>query len=209
MAVAKRYTHTGEAQGELQLPEATFGIEPHPHVMWEAVRNYLANQRQGTAKVRSRGEMRGGGRKPWRQKGTGRARAGTLRSPLMVGGARAFGPKPRDYGYRLPKKVKHLALRSALSSKAGAEEIRVLADFRLSAPKTREVAAVLRSLELESARCLLVVPEHDAEMMQAARNIPNLSVLEYRLLNPYEVLHCDCLLIMESAVPKIEEVWGS
>jgi len=209
MAVAKRFAHTGEAKGEVQLPEATFGIEPHAHVMWEAVRNYLANQRQGTAKVRSRGEMRGGGKKPWRQKGTGRARAGTIRSPLWVGGARAFGPRPRDYSYRLPKKVKGLALRSALSSKAGAEEIRVIADFQLTEPKTREVMGILRSLELEMARCLLIVPDHDPDMLRATRNIPKLSVLEYRLLNPYEVLHCDYLLIMESAVPKIEEAWGS
>ena len=205
----KVYGMDGSEKGTATLPETLFAQPVHEHLLWLSVKRHLGNQRQGTAKVKSRSEVSGGGRKPWRQKGTGRARAGTNTSPIWPGGGRAFGPKPRDYGYRLPKKVKNLALRSALSSKAGAEEVRVLADFQLAEPKTREVAAVLRSLDLEAARCLLVVPEHSPEMMRASRNIPNLSVLEYRLLNPYEVLHSDVLLIMESAVPMIEEVWGS
>lgn len=209
MAVAKLFAHTGKASGEIDLPAGTFGVKPNRHVMWEAVRNYLANQRQGTARVRGRGEVRGGGRKPWRQKGTGRARAGTNRSPLWVGGARAFGPKPRDYSYTLPKKVRRLALRSALSAKAEDGEVVILSDFRISKPKTAEVARILKSLELAGMNCLLVVPEHDPDLARAARNIPNLRTLEYRLLNTYEVLHAHRVLVMESAVPKIEEAWKS
>ncbi|MBP6875144.1 MAG: 50S ribosomal protein L4 [Candidatus Eisenbacteria bacterium] len=209
MATAKRFAPTGEQRGEVELPSAMFGVEPNEHVMWEAVRNYLANQRQGTASVKNRRVISGGGRKPWRQKGTGRARAGTTRSPVMVGGARAFGPHPRDYGYALPKKVRRLALKSALSAKAGSGEVRIIEDFRVQEAKTREVARVMKSLELYASKCLLVVPEHDAALARAARNLPRLAVREYRLLNPYEVLHCDCLLVMESAVPKMEEAWGA
>ena len=208
MAVAKLYAHTGEAKGDVDLPAGAFGIEPNRHVMWEAVRNYLANQRQGTAAVRSRAEVSGGGRKPWRQKGTGRARSGTSRSPVWVGGGRAFGPQPRDYYYTLPKKVRRLALKSALSEKAAAGEVAVVAEFALSAPKTREVARIMKSLEIGSQRCLLVIPEHHEELARAARNIPNLQLREYRLLNAYEVLHAHRLLVMETALPKIEEAWG-
>jgi large subunit ribosomal protein L4 len=209
MAVANYYTSTGQAKGEVNLPEGAFGIEPNRHVMWEAVRNYLANQRQGTAKVKTRAEVSGGGRKPWRQKGTGRARAGTTRGPLWVGGGRAFGPKPRDYGYVLPKQTKRLALRSALSAKAQAGEVLVISDFRVTEPKTREVAQILKSLSLDEAKCLLVVPEHDAELARAGRNIPALTTRECRLLNTYEVLQAERLLIMESALAKIEEAWKS
>jgi len=209
MATAKLFTPTGEARGEVELPAVTFGAAPNEHVIWEAVRNYLANQRLGTSNVRNRRVIHGGGRKPWRQKGTGRARAGTIRSPLMVGGARAFGPHPRDYSYTLPKKVRQLALRSALSAKAQAGEVRVVTDFQVVEAKTREVAQVLKSLDLAAQRCLLVVPANDPQLTRAARNVARLSVREYRLLNPYEVLHCDCLLLMESVVPKIEEAWGA
>ncbi len=208
MATAKLFTESGEEKGTVDLPQGAFGAEPNTHVMWEAVRNYLANQRQGTASVKSRGEVRGGGRKPWRQKGTGRARVGTIRSPLWVGGARAFGPKPRDYGYKLPKKVRRLALRSALSAKAKADEILVVSDFKIPEPKTREVAKVLKNLGVEGERCLLVVPEHDPDLARASRNIPNLRTVESRLLNTYEVLHAERIVIMESALAKIEETFG-
>ncbi len=209
MAVAKLYTHTGEEKGEVTLPDGTFGAEPNVHVMWETVRNYLANQRHGTAKVKSRAEVNGGGRKPWRQKGTGRARAGTTRSPLWVGGGRAFGPKPRDYSYNLPKKVKRLALRSALSSKANEGEIMLLADWKLSEPKTREVAQVLKNLNLTDTKCLMVLPDHDGSLARAARNIRKLKTRECRLLNTYEILHADRVVIFESAVARIQEAMGS
>jgi large subunit ribosomal protein L4 len=207
MAVANHFTHTGQAKGEVTLPEGTFGIEPNRHVMWEAVRNFLANQRQGTSNVKTRAEVSGGGRKPWRQKGTGRARAGTTRSPIWVGGGRAFGPHPRDYSYVLPKQTRRLALRSALSAKALAGEVVVVSDFRLTESRTREVARVLKSLDLAEAKCLLVIPEHDADLARAARNIPTLTTREYRLLNAYEVLQADRLVVMESALAKIEEAW--
>jgi len=208
MAVANLFAHTGEAKGEVNLPEGTFGIEPNHHVMWEAVRNYLANQRQGTSAVRTRGEVRGGGKKPWRQKGTGRARVGTNRSVLWVGGARAFGPHPRDYSYRLPKRVRRLALKSALSTKAKEGEVLIVTDFKVDQPKTREIARVMKALQVSDQKCLLVVPDHDGDLARAARNIPNLETLEYRLLNTYQVLHADRVLIMESAVPRIEEAWN-
>ncbi|MCK4305510.1 MAG: 50S ribosomal protein L4 [Candidatus Eisenbacteria sp.] len=208
MAVAKRFLQTGEATGEVDLPGGTFGIEPNGHVMWEAVRNYLANQRQGTACVKSRGEKRGGGRKPWRQKGTGRARCGTIRSPIRVGGARAFGPKPRDYSYAVPKKVKRLALQSALSSKAQAGDVVVISDFQVSEGRTREVAGMLKGLGLTGTKCLLVLPEHDPLLARATRNLPDLRTLEFRLLNTYEILQAGRLLIMESAVAKIGEAWS-
>jgi len=209
MPAAKLVTHTGEMRGEMQLPEGSFGVAPNEHVMWEAVRNYLANQRQGTSSVKNRRTISGGGRKPWRQKHTGSARAGTRRSPLWVHGARAFGPHPRDYSAVLPKRIRRLALRSALSTKAAAGEITVLADFQLSAPKTREVAAMLQRLEIGEARCLLVTAEHDAAMLQAGRNIPNLCLREARVLNTYDVLHADRVVIMAAAVPRIEEGLGS
>jgi large subunit ribosomal protein L4 len=208
MPTAKLLAHTGEARGEVNLPESVFGIAPNRSVMWEAARNFLANQRQGTSSVKSRAMVSGGGRKPWRQKGTGRARAGTTRSNIWVHGGRAFGPRPRDYGYRLPKEIRRLALRSALSQKAGAGEVTVLADFTIPEPKTREVARVLTALGVTESRCLLVLPGHDSDLARAARNLPRLRTLEYRLLNTYEVLHADRLLILESAVPKLEEVWG-
>jgi large subunit ribosomal protein L4 len=209
MAVEKLVTSTGEAKGEMNLPDASFGIDPNRHVMWEAVRSYLGNQRQGTACVKNRRTARGGGRKPWRQKGTGRARAGTIRSALWVGGGRAFGPKPRSYYAALPRRVRRLALRSALSTRAAAGEITVIADFKVSEPKTREVVSVLESLAVRDVRCLLVMPEHDALLLQAARNVPRLRMLECRLLNTYEVLHAERILIMESAVAKIGEAWSS
>lgn len=208
MAVAKLYTHLGEEKGEMNLPDATFGIEPNVHVMWESVRNYLANQRQGTAKVKTRAEVRGGGRKPWRQKGTGRARAGTSRSPLWVGGGRAFGPKPRDYSYNLPKKVKRLALRSALSSKVQSGGLLVISDFQLPETRTREVVTVLNNLKIKGTKCLVVLPEHNGEFARAARNIPKLKTRECRLLNTYEVLQADHLVIFESAIARIEEAMG-
>jgi large subunit ribosomal protein L4 len=208
MPTAKLLAHTGEARGEMSLPESVFGIPPNRHVMWEAARNYLANQRLGTSSVRTRAEVRGGGRKPWRQKGTGRARAGTTRSPVWRHGGRAFGPRPRDYGYVLPKATRRLALRSALSQKAESGAVTVVADFRIAEPKTREVARVLTNLGVGAVRCLLVVPQHDPDLARAARNLPHLTTREYRLLNTYEVLHAERLIILESAVPKLEEVWG-
>ena len=127
---------------------------------------------------------------------------------MWVGGGRAFGPQPRDYYFKLPKKVRRLALKSALSEKASAGEVSVVSDFKLPEPRTREVAKILKGLELEGKKCLLVVGEHDSELMLAGRNIPKLRMLECRLLNAYEVLHADQLLVMESALSKIEEAWG-
>lgn len=207
MPAAKLVAHTGEDRGETKLPDGAFGVAPNEHVMWEAVRCYLVNQRQGNASVKNRKQVSGGGAKPWRQKGTGRARAGTIRSPLWVGGARAFGPKPHEYSLAMPKRVRRLALRSALSAKAAGGEITVVSDFKLPEPKTREMTRVLRNLGIGNERCLLVLPAHDGDLLRAARNIPNLRALDFHLLNAYEVLHADRVVIMESAVNRIEEAW--
>jgi large subunit ribosomal protein L4 len=205
MATAKLYAPTGEEKGTVELPEWAFGSRIHRHVMWEMVRNYQANQRQGTAKVKGRSDARGGGRKPWVQKKTGRARAGTIRSPLMVGGGRAFGPKPRSYSFEVPKKVRRLALRSALTLKAKGEQVAVLSDLPIPETKTREVFAVLRNLGLTDTRTLLVLPDHDEAILRASRNLPNLQTAVFSNLNTYQVLHSDRLLFLEKAMERLRE----
>ncbi len=205
MATAKLYAPTGEEKGTIELPEATFGSRIHRHVMWEVVRNYLANVRQGTAMVKTRAMVSGGGRKPWAQKKTGRARAGTNRSPIWVGGGRAHGPRPRSYSYELPKKVRHLALRSALTLKARGEQIAVLSDLPLEQVKTREVFTVLRNLGIDRQKTLLVLPEHDERILRATRNLPKVRAAVYRNLHTYQVLQSDRLVLLESTVRRMRE----
>lgn len=205
MATAKLYAPTGEEKGTIELPEGTFDSRIHRHVMWEVVRNYLANIRQGTVMVKTRRMVSGGGRKPFAQKKTGRARAGTIRSPLWVGGGRAHGPEPRSYSYELPKKVRHLALRSALTLKARGEQIAVLSDLPLEAVKTREVFTVLRKLGIDEKKTLLVLPEHDERVLRATRNLPKVQAAVYRNLHTYQVLHCDRLVLLESTVRRMRE----
>jgi large subunit ribosomal protein L4 len=205
MATAKLYAPTGEEKGTIELPEATFGSPIHRHVMWEVVRNYLANIRQGTVMTKTRRYVSGGGRKPFAQKKTGRARAGTTRSPVWVGGGRAHGPKPRSYSYELPKKVRQLALRSALTLKARGEHIAVLSDLPLEEAKTREVFSVLRNLGVDQQKTLLVLPEHDERILRATRNLPKLRAAVYRNLHTYQVLQSDRLVLLESTVKRIQE----
>lgn len=205
MATAKLYAPTGEEKGTIELPEGTFDSRIHRHVMWEVVRNYLANIRQGTVMVKTRRMVSGGGRKPFAQKKTGRARAGTIRSPLWVGGGLAHGPEPRSYSYELPKKVRHLALRSALTLKARGEQIAVLSDLPLDAVKTREVFTVLRKLGIDEKKTLLVLPEHDERVLRATRNLPKVQAAVYRNLHTYQVLHCDRLVLLESTVRRMRE----
>jgi large subunit ribosomal protein L4 len=173
--------------------------------MWEVVRNYLANVRQGTVMVKTRAMVSGGGRKPWAQKKTGRARAGTNRSPIWVGGGRAHGPRPRSYSYELPKKVRHLALRSALTLKARGEQIAVLSDLPLEQVKTREVFTVLRNLGIDRKKTLLVLPEHDERILRATRNLPKVRAAVYRNLHTYQVLQSDRLVLLESTVRRMRE----
>ena len=189
--------------GQVELSEAVFGAEVKPHLLHEVVVWQLAKRRAGTACTKIRKEVRGGGRKPWRQKGTGRARSGSRRSPLWRGGGTTFGPKPRDYNYNVPKKVKKAALRSALSSKLGEEKLTVLRGFDLESIKTKDFVAVLSNLA--AGDCLVVIPSADEMVEKSGRNVPLVKVLRAEGLNVYDILKHDRLLLLEGAVAGIEE----
>ncbi|MCH7759883.1 50S ribosomal protein L4 [candidate division TA06 bacterium] len=191
-----------ESKEEKELPSEIFGLKPNGHVLYEAVRIYLANQRQGTASTKMRGEVRGGGVKPWRQKGTGRARAGSIRSPIWVGGGVVFGPKPRDYRSTLPKKVQRLALKSALSARAQKGEVTVLESLHLEEAKTKKMVEILNRLGLKRG-CLLVVKERDETLFRATRNLPHLRLMRARDINTYEVLHAFHVLLTQEALEEV------
>jgi large subunit ribosomal protein L4 len=195
----------GSPVGELELNEYVFGIEPNTHVLHSAVVAQLASQRRGTSSTLLRGEVRGGGRKPWRQKGTGRARAGSIRSPLFRGGAVLFGPKPRDYGYSLPKKVRRLALRSALSSKVNEQKLIVLEDLSLTEAKTREMVKVLKALNADK-KALIVTDELNDTVALSARNIEGVKATQVEGMNVYDLLKHDVIVMTKAAVAKTEEV---
>lgn len=190
---------------ELALNDAVFGVEPNKAVMHEVVVNYLAGLRAGTSCTKSRGEVRGGGRKPWRQKGTGRARAGTSRSPLWRGGAIIFGPKSRDYSYRVNKKKVALAMRSALSDKVTENAMFVLDALSFEAPKTKDMIKVLEALGTDK-KTLLVLPELDEVVVKSARNIKGITPVTVAELNTYDILNHNNIVITKDAVAKIEEV---
>ncbi|HNZ83412.1 MAG TPA: 50S ribosomal protein L4 [Sedimentibacter sp.] len=201
------YDITGSQIGDVELSDDIFGVEVNTHVMYEAVKNYLANQRQGTQSAKTRGEVRGGGRKPWRQKGTGRARQGSTRSPQWVGGGVVFAPKPRDYSYKLPKRIKRLALKSALSSKVQDNEIIVVDSLVLDKPKTKDMIKVLLNLKA-GKKTLVVIPERDENVILASRNIPGVKTAYVNTINVYDILNCDSFLITRDAVNKVEEVYA-
>ncbi|MCK6619276.1 MAG: 50S ribosomal protein L4 [Calditrichaceae bacterium] len=203
------YKKDGTPSGEkVVLRPEIFEIEPNDHVLYLDVKAYLANQRQGTHKVKGRSEVSGGGRKPFRQKGTGRARQGTTRAVQMVGGGRAHGPRPRNYRQELPKKVKQLARRSALSYKAKEDKIIVVEDFRMDAPKTREVVDLLRNLKVDDHKVLILTSQHDLNFYKSARNIPYKWVLTAPQFSAYDVLHAQVLVIQKGAVDIVNEVLG-
>ncbi len=199
---------SGQKSGEVSLPADLFGIEPNEHVMYEAVRAYLANQRTGTACTRGRSEVSGGGRKPWRQKGTGRARIGSSRVPHWTGGGVAFGPRPRDLTMRLPKKIKRLALRSALSTRASEGQIRVVEDFDLPKVSTKEMASFLSAIGIGEAKTLLILKDPDEKMLLSTRNIPRLEVTRARELTTYHLLWAETVVLTKSALGEVEEVFG-
>jgi large subunit ribosomal protein L4 len=201
------YDITGSQIGDIELSDDIFGVEVNTHVMYEAVKNYLANQRQGTQSAKTRADVRGGGRKPWRQKGTGRARQGSIRSPQWKGGGVVFAPKPRDYSYKLPKKIKRLALKSALSSKVQDQEIIVVDSLGLDRPKTKDMVKVLSNLKA-GKKTLVVIPERDEAVILAARNIPGVKTAYVNTINVYDILNCDSFLITKDAVNKVEEVYA-
>jgi large subunit ribosomal protein L4 len=204
---AKRFAADGSENGTATLPDELFGQPVHEHLLWLSVKQYLGNQRQGTSKVKARGEVSGGGRKPWKQKGTGRARAGSNTSPLWPGGGRAFGPKPRDYRTDLPKQQRRAALVSALSLKAGENAVQVIDSLQMSAPRTKDVAEALKKLGLDSKRTLLVLETADENVVKSCRNIRNLHTMLAHQLNPYEVMDCDVLLITAGGLERVKEVF--
>ena len=197
----------GEQVSEIELSDDIFAIEPNTSAMHAAVVNYLANQRQGTQSTRTRSEVSGGGRKPWRQKGTGRARQGSTRSPQWYHGGVALGPKPRSYKYSINKKVKRLAMKSAFSSKLAADEIIVLDSMGLEEIKTKAAAEVLNAIGA-SGKTLIVLPEKNDIVYRSARNIEGVKVSLVNTLNVYDILNCNKLVILMDAAKKIEEVYA-
>lgn len=193
-----------EKVGEVELSEAIFGAKVHGSVLHQMVVMQQASRRRGTASTKGRSEVRGGGRKPWRQKGTGRARAGTIRSPLWRHGGTVFGPKPRDYGFDMPKAMKRTAMRSALSAKAQAGTLRVLDALTFEKPSTKAMATVLKGLEARG-RTLLVLPGRDEAVERSARNLPELQVLPARGLNVSDILRAETLVLTRQALAAVEE----
>jgi large subunit ribosomal protein L4 len=201
------YKSTGEkTTKKVNLADEIFGIEPNDHAIYLDVKQYLANQRQGTHKAKERAEIQGSTRKIKRQKGTGTARAGSIKSPIFRGGGRVFGPRPRNYGFKLNKKLKVLARKSALTYKSREEGILVLEDFNFEVPRTKDYLKLLTSLELDNKKTLLVLPESNRNITLSSRNIPKAKVTTVESLHTYDLLHADSLLISESSVEKIENL---
>jgi large subunit ribosomal protein L4 len=205
MPTVPLYNMTGAQIGEIELDDRVFGIEPNQAAMHAAVKMQLANQRAGTSSTKTRSEVRGGGRKPFRQKGTGRARAGSIRSPLWRKGGVIFGPQPREYSYKLPRKLRRLALKSALSSKAKSEGVLVVDELVFEEPKTRRMIEVLDSLDLYS-KTLVVTADGDVNVIKSARNIPGVKPVRADFLSVYDILDHDKLVITQEAVARVEEV---
>jgi large subunit ribosomal protein L4 len=198
-------TQTGE---QIELSEEVFGIEPNDHAIYLAVKSYNANQRQGTSKSKERSEVRGGGKKPWRQKGRGGARAGTIRSPLWVGGGTIFGPRPRDYREDLPKKVKRLARRSALSYKVKDNQLVVIEDFNLDQPKTKDFVKILESLNVSGKKVLLLTGSNQDSIYRSGRNIPRVEIMEASKASTYSILNNQILIMQKSAIDVIVNSFG-
>ena len=199
------YNIAGESIGEIELSENVFGVEVNTYAMHEVVKAYLANQRQGTQSALTRAEVSGGGIKPWRQKGTGRARQGSTRSPQWRHGGIVFAPKPRDYRIAVNKKVKRLAMKSALTSKVQDGELVVFDELNIAAPKTKEMIKVLNAMDIKKA--LIVLPEKDEIVERASGNIPGVKTTLVGTLNVYEILKYDKLILTKDALAKVEEVF--
>jgi large subunit ribosomal protein L4 len=189
--------------GKINLRDEVFGLQAKPVVLHEVVTNYLANQRQGTHATKTKGLVRGGGRKPFKQKHTGRARAGSNRSPLWKGGGTIFGPQPRDYSYNLPKKVKRIAVKTALSIKISEGAITVIDGFSLTQPKTKDMVTTLKNLGFEGEKVLIVTPEKDEAVILSTRNIPGVRVVRVSDLNSYDVIVSNRLLMTKDAVSRL------
>ena len=197
----------GSKVGEINLSDAIFGIEPNEFAVQAVVKNYLANQRQGTQSAKTRAEVRGGGRKPFRQKGTGRHRQGSSTDPSQVGGGVVFAPKPRSYRYSLNKKLKRLALKSALSAKVAGNELIVVDEFKFTEPKTKEMVKVLENIKAEK-KALIVMDEKDDNVVRSASNIPGVRTALVSTMNVYEIVNHYTLVLTKAAAKKIEEVYA-
>ena len=207
---AKIVAMDGSAQGEASLPDELFAqpVREREHLLWLSVKRHLGNQRQGTAKVKTRGEVSGGGRKPWRQKGTGRARSGSNTSPLWPGGGRAFGPKPRDYRTEMPRRQRRAALAAALSQKAAENAVTVIDKLQFAAPKTKEMAGFLKKLGLESKRTLLVIDEANPAVVRSCRNLKYLHTTLAQQINPYDLLQAEVLLVTATGLAQMKEIFA-
>ena len=197
----------GQKVGTAELSDAVFGIEPNVAVMHQLAVNYLANNRQGTQSALTRAEVRGGGRKPWRQKGTGHARQGSTRAPQWTHGGVVFAPKPRSYRFTVNKKVRRLAMKSAFSAKLGSSQLIVLDSIRLDEFKTKKIAEMLKAIGSEK-KALIVLPEVDKKVINSARNIPGVKTAQVNTLNVYDIMNADRLVIVKDAISKIEEVYA-
>jgi large subunit ribosomal protein L4 len=196
----------GQAGRNVSLSADVFGIEPNDQAIYLDIKSYLANQRQGTAKSKQRNEITGSSKKLKKQKGTGGARAGNIKNPQFKGGGRVFGPQPRDYSFKLNKKVKDLARRSALTYKAQDNSISIVEDFNLDAPKTKQYLSLLKSLSFTDKKTLLVLPELNKNVVLSGRNVKNTKVITASQINTYDVLHADQLILVESSISKIDNL---
>ena len=201
------YDMSGKQVGQIELSDAIFGIEVNQSVVHDVVKNHLANCRQGTQSALTRAEVSGGGRKPWRQKGTGRARQGSTRAPQWTHGGIVFAPKPRDYSYTLNKKSRRLALKSALSAKAAAEAIIVIDEIKMEAPKTKEFAAFLNAVGVQG-KALVITAEANENVVKSGRNIPGCEITFANLINVYDIVNAGKLVVDKAALAKIEEVFA-
>lgn len=206
MAKVTMLNMAGAEAGTIELKDEIFGIEPNANAVHAVVVNYLANQRQGTQSAKTRGEVRGGGRKPFRQKGTGRHRQGSTTDPSQVGGGIAFAPKPRDYRYTVPKKLKRLAMKSALSAKVQDNEIIVLDELKFDAPKTKEMVKVLENVKA-GKKALIITAEKDDNIVKSAANIPGVRTALVGTMNVYEIVNYNSFIVTKEAIEKIEEVY--
>lgn len=203
----KMYNTSGQEAGEIALSDAVFGAEVNQYAIHQVVVAKLAADRQGTQSALTYGEVRGGGIKPWRQKGTGRARQGSIRAPQWVGGGVVFAPKPRDYSFKVNRKVRRLAMVSALSEKVKTEELLVLDELKLAAPKTKEVVKLLGNLNV-SGKALIVTAEKDEQVVRAANNLPGVKTGVVGGVSVYDIINCDKLIVTQAAAKKVEEVYA-
>ncbi|MEA1979683.1 MAG: 50S ribosomal protein L4 [candidate division Zixibacteria bacterium] len=208
MMSIKVYNQEGKEIGTVELKPEVFGVEPNESVVHQYIVNYLARQRQGNAATKTRKDVRGGGRKPWRQKGTGRARAGTIRSPLWRGGGIVFGPHPRSYGSNFPKKMRKLALRSIFSDKALSERIKIIEDLKLGEIKTKKIDSIMANLDLAGKKCLILDEGENKNLVLSCRNLSMVLYCRAGLANGYDIMNADYLLFTKAGLEKVEEVFA-